>query len=272
VTQVSEHPRIAMLGTGRMGEAVLAGMIQAGWDPALIMASEAHEPTARAVHERRGIEFRPAAQAVAGAELVVVAVKPHHVAEALDAVAAALPPGATVLSLAAGVPTATLAAHLPPGTPVVRVMPNTPALVGVGMSVMSPGQGCPPESLELAERILAAVGVVRTVPEWQQDAVTAVSGSGPAYVFYLAEAMIDAGAMLGLPPELARDLTVQTLLGAATMLRDADASPAVLRANVTSPGGTTAAAVHVLDDASIKATFADALGAARDRSAELGRA
>ena len=271
MTRVSSHPRIAMLGTGRMGEAVLAGMIQAGWDPSLIMGAEAHEPTARAVHERRGIEFRPAAQAVADAELVVVAVKPHHVAGALDAVAAALSPGATVVSLAAGVATSTLAAHLPPGTPVVRVMPNTPALVGVGMSVMSPGPGCPPESLELAERILAAVGAVRTVPEAQQDAVTAVSGSGPAYVFYLAEAMIDAGAQLGLPPELARDLTVQTLLGAATMLRDADASPAVLRANVTSPGGTTAAAVQVLDDASVKATFAGAIGAARDRSAELGR-
>ena len=150
-------------------------------------------------------------------------------------------------------------------------MPNTPALVGVGMSVLSPAPGCPPESLELAELVLGSVGQVRTAPESQQDAVTAVSGSGPAYVFYVAEAMIEAGALLGLPHDLARDLTVQTLLGAATMMRDVDQQPAALRANVTSPGGTTAAAVSVLDDAGLKSVFADAMRAARDRSAELGR-
>ena len=202
---------------------------------------------------------------------MVIGVKPHQVTAVLDEVAPHLPPGATVVSLAAGVSTATLAAHLPAGTAVVRVMPNTPALVGMGMSVMSPAPGCPPESLALAERVLGAVGQVRTTPESQQDAVTAVSGSGPAYVFYVAEAMIDAGVMLGLPRDLAHDLTIQTLLGAATMLRDTGEHPTVLRENVTSPGGATAAAVHVLDDAAVKAAFANAMRACRDRSGELGR-
>jgi pyrroline-5-carboxylate reductase len=272
VSAVGGDPRVALVGAGRMGQAVLAGLLGAGWDPARITATEAHEPTAQAVRERHGIEVSPSPSAVSGADVVVIGVKPHQVTAVLDEVAAHLRPGATVVSLAAGVSTATLGAHLPAGTAVVRVMPNTPALVGMGMSVMSPAPGCPPESLALAERVLGAVGQVRTAPESQQDAVTAVSGSGPAYVFYVAEAMIDAGVMLGLPRDLAHDLTIQTLLGAATMLRDTGEHPTVLRENVTSPGGTTAAAVHVLDDAAVKAAFANAMRACRDRSVELGGA
>jgi pyrroline-5-carboxylate reductase len=174
-----------------------------------------------------------------------------------------------VVSLAAGVSTASLAQHLPAGTPVVRVMPNTPALVGQGMSVMSPGAGCPQQSLDLAEAVLGAVGQVRQVAEAHQDAVTALSGSGPAYVLYVVEAMIDAGVLLGLPRPLARDLAVQTVLGAATMVAGTGEHPTVLRENVTSPGGTTAAALHLLDEAAVKAAFARAMRAARDRSAEL---
>ena len=143
MSDVSEFPRVAMLGAGRMGQAVLAGMLDSGWDPTRIVAAEAHEPTAQAVHERHGIEFRPSAQAVVGADLVVVAVKPHDVATVLEDVSPNLQAGATVVSLAAGLSTATLSAHLPAGTALVRVMPNTPALVGMGMSVMSPAPGCP---------------------------------------------------------------------------------------------------------------------------------
>lgn len=264
------YPRVALLGVGRMGQAVLAGMIDAGWDPARIVAAESHEPTATTVRERHGIEFRPIAQAVVGADVVIVAVKPHDVASVLDEVSTQLEPGVTVVSLAAGVTTGTLAAHLPAGTSVVRVMPNTPALVGMGMSVMSPAPGCPPEALAVARRVLSAVGEVREAPESAQDAVTAVSGSGPAYIFHVAEAMIDAGVHLGLPRPLARDLTVQTILGAATMLRDSGEHPAVLRENVTSPGGTTAAALHVLEELAVKAAFSRAMRAAHDRSAELG--
>lgn len=267
-----QYPRVAMLGAGRMGAAVITGLISSGWDPARIVAAEAHVPTAQEVGGRLGIEILPAAEAVEGADIVVVAVKPHHVLALLDEVSSSLPPGATVVSLAAGVPIATMSAHLPAGTALVRVMPNTPALVGMGMSVLSPAPGCPPEALGLAERVLGSVGRVRVVAESAQDAVTAVSGSGPAYAFYVAEAMIDAGVLLGLPRELAADLTVQTLLGAATMLRETGEHPTVLRENVTSPGGTTAAAVHVLDDCAVKAAFATAMRACRDRSVELGGA
>jgi pyrroline-5-carboxylate reductase len=268
---VAAVPRVAMLGVGRMGQAVLAGLLDAGWDQSRIVAAEAHEPTAHAIREHHGIEIRPVAQAVMEADVIVVAVKPHDVASVLDEASPNLKAGATVVSIAAGLSTATLAAHLPAGTALVRVMPNTPALVGMGMSVMSPAPGCPPESLALAGQVLGAVGEVRTAPESQQDAVTAVSGSGPAYLFYVAEAMIDAGVLLGLPRPLAHDLTVSTLLGAATMIRDTGEHPTVLRENVTSPGGTTAAALHVLDDAAVKAAFANAMRACRDRSAELGQ-
>ncbi len=264
------HPRLAVLGAGRMGQAIIAGLLDSGWAPDRITAAEAHEPTADQVRQHLGIEVRAAVDAVDGAEVVLVAVKPHHVGQVLDQVAERLGAGTTVVSIAAGVPTATLCAHVRPGTAVVRVMPNTPSLVGRGMAALSPAPGCPPESLELARGILAAVGEVVVVPESMQDAVTAVSGSGPAYVFLLAEAMIDAGVLVGLPRTLAHDLTVQTLLGAATMLRDSGDHPAVLRENVTSPGGTTAAALHVLEDAAVRAAIANAIRAARDRSAELG--
>ena len=265
-------PRIAVLGAGRMGAAVITGLISSGWDAGRIVAADAHGPTAQAVGEHLGIDVRPAVAAVTGAEVVVVAVKPHHVAGLLDEIAAALAPEVTVVSLAAGVPTEAMAGHLPAGTALVRVMPNTPALVGQGMSVLSPAEGCPEHALALAEQVMGSVGQVRIAPEAEQDAVTAVSGSGPAYAFYVAEAMIAAGVELGLSAQLAHDLTVQTLLGAATMLRELPDPPEQLRANVTSPGGTTAAAIAVLDEQGVRSAFARAMRAARDRSQELGRA
>jgi pyrroline-5-carboxylate reductase len=262
-------PRVALLGAGRMGQAIITGLRSAGWDAARIVAVEPHAETAAAVRAAHGVEVLTAEQAVADADVVVVAVKPHQVGALLDEVAAHLAAGATVVSLAAGVSTTALAAHLPAGTAIVRVMPNTPALVGAGMSVLSPGAGCPPEAVALAREVLGAVGAVREVPESAQDAVTAVSGSGPAYVFYLAEAMIDAGVLLGLPRPLAHDLTVSTLLGAATMLDRTGEHPTVLRENVTSPGGTTAAAIHALDAAAVRAAVGDAMRACRDRSRQL---
>jgi pyrroline-5-carboxylate reductase len=262
--------RLAMLGGGRMGQAILAGLLGSGWDPARIVVAEQHGPTAEHLRAHYGLEVRPAGDAVAGADVVVAAVKPQQVTALLAQVADRLAPGATVVSIAAGISTADLAAALPAGTPVVRVMPNTPALVGAGMAAISPGPGCPEVSLELARTILGAVGEVVEVPESLQDAVTAVSGSGPAYVFLLAEAMIDGGVLLGLPRPLAHELAVQTLIGAAAMLRDSGEHPTVLRENVTSPGGTTAAALHVLEDAALRASVARAMRAARDRSAELG--
>ncbi len=265
------QPGLALLGAGRMGQAIIAGLLASGWQPTRIVAAEPHEPTAREVASRLGIEVRSAPEAVAHADIVVVAVKPHHVTGVLDEVACALPAGAVVICIAAGVSTGTLAEHLPGGTPIVRVMPNTPALVGKGMSVLSAGPDCSPHAVALAREVLSAVGEVREVVETDQDAVTAVSGSGPAYVFYLAQAMVDAGAELGLDRALARDLTVQTLLGAATMLEASTEEPEVLRAHVTSPGGTTAAAVAVLEDAGVRSTVGQAMRACAERSAELGR-
>jgi pyrroline-5-carboxylate reductase len=169
------------------------------------------------------------------------------------------------------VPTARIEAALPTGTAVVRVMPNTPALVDEGMSVLSAGAHATPEHLDEAEALLSAVGQVRRVPESQQDAVTALSGSGPAYFFFLVEAMIDAGILLGLPRTLAADLIVQTALGAATMLRDSGEHPVQLREAVTSPGGTTIAAIRELERHGVRAALIAAIEAAHDRSVELGR-
>lgn len=261
---------LAMIGAGRMGQAILSGLVASGWSPDRLVVVEPDGPTAEQVSDRLGIRVTELQQAVAGADAVVVAVKPQHVADVLDRVSAHLAPGTTVISIAAGLSTGTLAAHLPAGTAIVRVMPNTPALVGEGAAAMSAAPGCPPASVALAREVLSAVGQVVEVPESLQDAVTALSGSGPAYVFLVAESMIDAGVLLGLPRPLAHQLAVQTLVGAATMLRDAGEHPAVLRENVTSPGGTTAAALHVLESAALRAALADAMRAARDRSVELG--
>lgn len=271
------RPRLAMLGVGRMGEAVLAGLQRAGWPLAELLAVEPDAVRAELIHATHGVKVLGAAEAAAAAEVLVVAVKPQQVVPLLDLISPFLRPGALVISLAAGTPLAVLESHLPAGTAVVRVMPNTPALVGQGMSVMSPGQACGAADLEMARSVLSAVGRVTQVPESAQDAVTAVSGSGPAYVFYLAEAMIDAGVMLGLPRATAAELVGQTLLGAATLLTSGERiasgeqHPGLLRENVTSPGGTTAAALHVLDARAVRAAVADAMAACRDHSARLSQ-
>jgi len=167
------------------------------------------------------------------------------------------------------VPTGRIEAALPAGVPVVRVMPNTPALVDEGMSVLSAGAHAGEADLDEAEALLAAVGRVRRVPESQQDAVTALSGSGPAYFFFLVEAMVDAGILLGLPRALAAELIVQTAIGSAKMLRDSGEHPVQLREAVTSPGGTTIAAIRELESAGVRAAFLNAIQAAMTRAREL---
>jgi pyrroline-5-carboxylate reductase len=174
-----------------------------------------------------------------------------------------------VVCIAAGISTAFVEDRLPAGVAVVRVMPNTPALIGEGIAALSPGVHCDAEHLARAEDLLAATGRVVQVPEQYQDAVTAVSGSGPAYLFYVAESMIEAGVLLGLPRTTATELVVQTLYGAAGMLRQTGEHPTILREQVTSPGGTTAAAVRRLDDNGVRSALISAIEAARDRSAEL---
>lgn len=263
------HSRLALVGVGRMGEAVLSGLLRAGWPTDRLVAVEPHPDQSARVRDEFGVSVEDLQVAAAQAEVIVIAVKPQQVLGVLTEVGPVLGEGALVVSLAAGLPLALLEANLPAGTAVIRVMPNTPALVGEGMSVMSAGAACTDQQLGTARELLGTLGRVAQVPDYQQDAVTAVSGSGPAYVFYLLEAMADAGVMLGLTRPLAAELAAQTVLGAATMVIQTGERPGVLRENVTSPGGTTAAALHTLDEHAVKAAVANAMRACRDRSAEL---
>ncbi len=262
---------LAVVGTGMMGETLLAGLLRSGWAPADVVGADAREARRREIEELYGIRTFDNAGAAEVADVVVLVVKPQDVATVLPEIAPVLRPGAVVISLCAGVTTAQLEAGLPEGTAVVRVMPNTPAQVSAGMAAVSGGANASPEQVEAAVAVMKAVGEAVVVPEKYQDAVTAVSGSGPAYLFYVAEAMIDAGVLLGLPRDTATTLTAQTLYGSAKLLVESGTHPTILRERVTSPAGTTATALRELDAHGVKAAFLDALAAARDRSVELGR-
>lgn len=261
---------LALLGGGRMGEALVRGLLGGGWEPDALVIAEVDAERRRALEASfTGVRVVPSpAWAVADADVVVVAVKPGDVTAALEQAAPSLPEDALIISIAAGVRIAVVEAAAP-GRPVVRAMPNTPALVGRAATAIAAGQHATEEHLASAERILGAVGVVVRVPEAHLDAVTGLSGSGPAYVFLVAEALIDAGVFAGLPRAVADTLTRETLLGAAQLLAEG-ASPEQLRAAVTSPGGTTAAALHVLEQRGVRAALIDAVRAAAERSRELG--
>ncbi|WP_214364641.1 pyrroline-5-carboxylate reductase [Pseudonocardia sp. H11422] len=263
--------RIAVLGAGKIGEALLAGLLGAGRQPEDLTFTERHPERAADLTARLGVQSADVTTAAAKAEVVVVAVKPQDIAPVLAELNAAVRPGTLVVSLCAGLPTALFEGGLPAGTPVVRVMPNTPMLVGEAMSAVSAGSHASEEHLATVEEMLGAVGRVVRVPESQQDAVTALSGSGPAYFFFLVEAMIDAGILLGLPRAVVADLIVQSAFGAARMLRESDDHPVLLREAVTSPAGTTIAAIRELERHGVRAALIDAIEAARDRSVELGR-
>jgi pyrroline-5-carboxylate reductase len=261
---------LAIIGGGKIGEALLSGLVRRGGPDGLIVCERSAERAA-VLADRYGVPTLGLADAAARARVLLVAVKPQDIDTLLGLLSDVVDEGHLVVSVAAGVPTARIEAALPAGVPVVRVMPNTPALVDEGMSVLSPGAHAGEEHLDEAEALLAAVGKVRRVPEAQQDAVTALSGSGPAYFFYLVEAMVDAGILLGLPRTLAADLIVQTALGAAVMLRDSGEHPVQLREAVTSPGGTTIAAIRELERHGVRAALIAAIEAAHARSLELGR-
>lgn len=264
-----EVGRLALFGGGKMGEAVLSGLVNAGWSASGIVVVEHVQARREELVAGYGVQAMPAREAAAWADTVVVVVKPDDVAPLLDQVSPALRPGTVVVSLAAGLTTALLQAHLPQGQPVVRVMPNTAAMVGQGMAAISAGAHASASDVVRAVAVLGAVGSTVVVPEKLQDAVTAVSGSGPAYFFLVVEAMIDAGVTLGLPRPVARQLAVQTLVGAGRLLQESGEHPVVLRENVTSPGGTTAAAVRQLEAHGLRAAFMDALDAGARRSAQL---
>lgn len=264
--------RIAVLGAGKIGEALLTGLLAAGRGPEDLVFTERHPERARELSERLGVRAVDVAGAAAHAEMVVIAVKPQDVVPVLAELAAAITRGTLVVSLCAGIPLAVIEGALPEGTATVRVMPNTPMLVGEAMSAMSGGAHAGDAQLAAVEKMLGSVGRVVRVPESQQDAVTALSGSGPAYFFFLVEAMIDAGILLGLPRAVAADLIVQSAFGAARMLRESDDHPVILREAVTSPAGTTIAAIRELERHGVRAALIAAIEAARDRSVELGRA
>jgi pyrroline-5-carboxylate reductase len=269
---LSRMTTIALLGAGKIGEALLSGLLHAGHAPAELMFTERHPQRAVELTKRYGIENVEFARAVHLADVIVVAVKPQDIDQVLDETAPLLSADKLVVSLCAGLPTALFERRLPEGTPVVRVMPNTPMLVGQAMSAISGGTHATTTHLEVVEALLGSVGKVVTVPESQQDAVTALSGSGPAYFFYLVEAMIDAGILLGIPRATAAELIVQSAVGAAAMLQEGEGHPVMLREAVTSPAGTTIAGIRELERHGVRAALIDAIEAARDRSVALGEA
>ena len=238
-----DERKIAILGAGQIGEALIGGLLSSGWrTPAELAASTRREERAAELRERHGIEVTLSnADAAAGAALIVIAVKPQDIETLLGEIGPLIQPEQTVLSIAAAIPTAAIERHLGSGVPVVRAMPNTPAVVHEGMAGICAGSHADEQHLTLAEEALRHLGAVVRVSEPYMDAVTAVSGSGPAYFALLAEAMIEAGILLGLSREVSTQLVVQTMLGTAKQLRDLKMHPVELREMVTSPGGTTIA-------------------------------
>ncbi len=258
---------IAVVGVGSMGSALVEGFLRAGHAPDSISLVERHLAKLNRFAER-GVHTSIDMAAIANADWVVVAVKPHAVADVLKLVASHLAPTAVVISVAAGITTDAVEGLLGP-VPIVRAMPNTPALIGEAMTGVVGGRHVTPGQLEKACEILRAVGEVVVVTEDEMDALTAISGSGPAYLFYVAEALVAAATEQGLSSKLADQLVRQTLRGAAMLLSESEAEPAELRRRVTSKGGTTQAALAELDSAGIKETFSGAVAAATERSREL---
>jgi pyrroline-5-carboxylate reductase len=266
---MTAEQQTAIIGAGVMGETLLSGLVRAGRRVDRLLVGEKRPERARELEERYGVEVVSNVDAAAKADTLALVVKPQDMGDLLDEIAGVLRPGQLIVSLAAGITTAFIESRVPEGVAVVRVMPNTPALVDEGMAAISPGSHCSDDHLVEAEGLLASVGRVVRIPERQQDAVTAISGSGPAYIFFVVESMIEAGVHLGLPRSTASELVIQTLVGSAKMLRETGTHPAVLREQVTSPGGTTASALRELEIHRVRAAFLAAMEAARNRSREL---
>ena len=259
----------AIFGGGVMGETLLSGLIRSGREVADLVITERRPDHATVLTQKYGVKVVDNAEAASLADVLVLVVKPQDMDGLLAEIHDHIAPGDLVVSLAAGITTEFLESRLPDGSSVVRVMPNTPALVDQGMAAISPGQHCTDEHLTAAQALLESCGKVVHVPEKYQDAVTAISGSGPAYIFYVVEAMVEAGVVLGLPRATSNELVVQTLFGAATMLKETGEHPTILRERVSSPGGTTVAALRQLDDHKVRAAFITAIEAAARRSSEL---
>ena len=263
--------RIAILGGGKIGESLLSGLLSSGWrKPEEIVVTGRRQERIDELAKRYGVEATLSnAEAVSGAAFIVIAVKPQDFEVLLGEVGGLVSSDQTVLSVAAAMPTAKIEQHLSDGVPVLRAMPNTPATVHEGVAGLCAGAHANADHLAMAEEVLTHVGRVVRVPEPYMDAVTAVSGSGPAYFALLAEAMIEAGILLGLSREVSTELVVQTMFGTAKLLRDEHMHPVELREMVTSPGGTTIRAIRELERAGVRAAFLNAIQAAMERSQEL---
>jgi len=288
---LSGMARIAIVGGGSIGEALLSGLLRAGRQVKDLVVAEKYPARAKYLAETYSVLVTSVAEAVGHAQYVIVAVKPGDVESVVDEIVAGVTEAASdmaeqvFVTVAAGVPTQFFENKLPAGAPVIRVMPNTPMLVGGGISAIAAGRFATEEQMKEVASIFDAVGGVLTVPESQLDAVTAVSGSGPAYFFLMVEALVDAGVEAGLSRSVATELVVQTMAGSAAMLLDRldkataaaesggrvvmDTSPAQLRAQVTSPGGTTAAGLRELERGGLRAAVAAAVEAAKTRSEQL---
>jgi pyrroline-5-carboxylate reductase len=261
---------IAILGAGKMGEALLSGMLRAGVAPSGVIAAVRRPDRAEALRDSYGIEVTAAGEAADKAETLVITVKPQDMAGLLEEIAPHVRADQLVISVAAGIPTRFIESRLGAEVAVVRVMSNTPVLVDEAMSVISPGRHATEQHLRRTEELLRPVGKVLRIPESQQDAATALSGSGPAYVYFLVESMVDAGILLGMSRASALEMVKQAVFGAATMLRESGEHPVILREAVTSPGGTTISAIRELERHGVRAAFLAAIEAARDRGRELG--
>lgn len=260
---------IAILGAGVMGETLLSGLIRSGRSVEGLVITGRNEARTQELSARYAVRATDSATAAGAADTAVLVVKPQDMSGLLAEIGEHLRPGTLVVTLAAGITTAFVEHRLAAGTPVVRAMPNTPAMVDQGMAAICAGAHCDESHLAEVESMLRCCGKVLRVDEKHLDAVTAISGSGPAYVFYVVEAMIEAGVLLGLPRGTSTELVVQTLYGAATMLRETHQHPTVLREQVSSPGGTTMSALRELDDHKVRAAFLTAIEAAAKRSHEL---
>ena len=263
--------KLTVLGAGKMGQALIAGLLASGWrKPSEITITARSPERVGELTERYGVEGTlDNGAAVAGADVVVLAVKPQDIETLLSEISDHVTPQQTILSVVAAIPTSYIEARLSDDVPVIRAMPNTPSVVHEGMAGIAGGRHAEDKHVALAAEVLSHVGRVVIVQENYLDAVTAISGSGPAYFALLAEAMIEAGILLGLSREVSTDLVVQTMLGSAKLLRDEKMHPVELREMVTSPGGTTTRAIQVLEQSGVRAAFLNAIQAAMERSQEL---
>jgi pyrroline-5-carboxylate reductase len=268
---MSGHPSVAIIGLGAMGDALRRGLERAGWSAdELGLVVRREERAGELSSATTSLVTLDPIEAIRGRDVIVVSVKPRDVGAVIRSISVGSLESQMILSLAAGVTTRTYENELG-DVPVIRAMPNTPALVGEGVTGIARGSFATEEHVKLATDVLGAVGEVRVMDESLLDAVTAVSGTGPAYVFLLAEALTEAAVREGLPRDVAEAFVHQTIRGSGHLLTDTDATPAELRSQVTSPGGTTAAAVHVLEERGFRALVEDAVQAAANRAAELGR-